>query len=397
MKSYKHILISGASISGPTLAYWLNKYGFKVTVVERSSQLRLGGQNIDIKGPARQIVKKMGIEDKIRQANTTESGLRYVDEKDETIAEFPKDDSLSMTQELEILRGDLVNILYQQTKDNVQYVFGKHITEIEQDDNQVRVVFSNGDTGIYDIVISSEGIGSKTRGLLLEEETKFNFLNLYTSYFTIERSQLDDTWAKWCNLPGGVVLLIRPDNHGTTRVAVNFKSEEMQFENISVSAQKQILIEKLKDKYIQSDRLIKGIENSNDFYFDRISQVHMETWSKGRVAITGDAAYCATPIAGKGTDLAMTGAYILAGELYKAADHREAFRSYEKIMRPYVEKCQKLPPGIPWLFYPDSETGVNIFNSTVAIAASKPVKFIREIFSDGKSAENDDFQLPEYN
>lgn len=394
--SYKNILVTGASIAGPTLAYWLQKYGFNVTVVERSPELRLGGQNIDVKGPAWQIASKMGIESKIREANTTETGLRYIDDKDNTVAEFPKDDSLSMTQELEILRGDLVKILYDETKDNVQYIFGKYITAIAQDDNIVTVTFSDGEKMAYDLVLAAEGIGSKTRELLLKEETEFKFLKLYTSYFTIERTDEDDTWARWCTLPEGVLFLMRPDNHGTTRVAVNFKSDEMQYEDLPENEQKQLLTEKLEGKCAQSGRLIKGIQNCRDWYFDRISQVVLKKWSNGRIAITGDAAYCATPIAGKGTDLAMSGAYVLAGELYKAQDHATAFEMYEKIMRPYAEKCQKLPPGIPWLFYPDSETGVDLFNGAVAIAGSKPVKAVVGLFSSDKKKPETDFELPEY-
>jgi 2-polyprenyl-6-methoxyphenol hydroxylase-like FAD-dependent oxidoreductase len=161
----KKILITGASIAGPTLAYWLNRYGFKVTVAERAPELRLGGQNIDVKGPAREIARKMGIEEFIREKNTTESGLRWINGENKTVAEFPKESSLSLTQELEILRGDLVQILYDHTKSDVEYRFNEYITKLTQTENDVYVNFSSGKAELFNLVIAAEGIGSNTRKL----------------------------------------------------------------------------------------------------------------------------------------------------------------------------------------------------------------------------------------
>ncbi|ULT25040.1 hypothetical protein KUH03_40310 [Sphingobacterium sp. E70] len=140
----KKILVSGASIAGPTLAYWLDRYGFEVTVIERAAALRLGGQNIDVKGPAKEIALKMGILEEIRAHNTTEIGLRFVNSDNHTIAEFPSDSSMSMTQELEILRGDLVKILYDLTAKRVEYIFGDHIIDLIESENEVKVDFASG-------------------------------------------------------------------------------------------------------------------------------------------------------------------------------------------------------------------------------------------------------------
>ena len=392
----KKVLITGASIAGPTLAYWLHKHGFEVTVVERAAALRLGGQNIDVKGPALEIARKMGLEEQIRAANTTEIGIRFVNTNNKLLAEFPKDSALSMTQDLEILRGDLVNILYEHTQKDVLYLFNDYITQVQESEHDITVTFNSGKTETYDLVISAEGIGSSTRKLVFGEETEFKFLGLYTAYLTIEKAPTDSRWARWCNARGGIVYMLRPDNYGSTRASVTFLGPEKDYKARSVAEQKQVLVERMRGTGWESDRLINEITRTQDLYFDKVSQVKSPRWSKGRVALIGDAAYCATPIAGKGTDLAMSGAYILAGELSIAESYQEAFDSYEKKMRPYVEKSQKLPPGVPRIVYPTSRLGLFILNNLFAVVGSSPVKWVTGLFGKGKKKEEVDIDLPDY-
>jgi len=392
----KTILVTGASIAGPTLAYWLNQYGFTVTIVERAPELRLGGQNIDVKGPAKIIAERMGIEKIIRKKNTTETGLRWVNTKNETQAEFPKESALSMTQELEILRGDLVKILYDHTKRDVEYRFNEYITKLNQSETCVNVTFSNGKTENFNLLIAAEGIGSYTRKLSFPKEPKFKYLGLYTAYITIKKANTDSSWARWCNAKNGIVFLIRPDNYGTTRASITFTAKEEEYKNLSFEEQKSALIERIQGSGWETERLIEEIKETKDLYFDRISQVKAAKWSEGRVAIVGDAAYCATPIAGKGTDLAMSGAYILAGELSVANTYQEAFKAYEEKMRPYVEKCQQLPPGIPGLVYAKSKIGVGILNGLVSIIGSKPGQKFIGLFTGKQKEAPQEIDLPTY-
>ena len=393
----KKILVTGASIAGPTLAYWLNRYGYKVTVAERAPELRLGGQNIDVKGPAQEIARMMEIEDIIRKKNTTEAGLRWVNTENKTVAEFPKESSLSMTQELEILRGDLVQILYDHTKNNVEYRFNEYINALAQTENSVEVTFSGGKTESFDLVLAAEGIGSNTRKLAFPEQPVFKYLGLYTAYLTIAKAPTDSSWARWCNAKGGIVYLIRPDNYGGTRASITFTAEENQYKGLSIEEQKLALIERIQGSGWESDRLVSEIKKTKDLYFDKISQIKVPKWSEGRIAILGDAAYCATPIAGKGTDMAMAGAYILAGELAKAKTYREGFDAYESKMRPYAEKCQKLPPGIPGLVYPQSNFGVGVLNGLVSLIGSKPAKWIIGLFGSHKKEAKQELTLTDYN
>lgn len=392
----KKILVTGASIAGPTLAYWLNHYGFNVTIAERAAELRLGGQNIDVKGPAREIAQKMKIEDIIRAKNTTESGMRWVDTENKTVAEFPKESALSMTQELEILRGDLVQILYDETKSNVEYRFNEHVTKLTQTEAHVNVTFSSGKTETFDLVIAAEGIGSNTRKLAFSNQPEFKYLGLYTAYVTIAKASTDSTWARWCNAENGIVFLMRPDNYGSTRASITFTAKDDEYKGLSFEEQKKALIKRIKGSGWESERLIEEIGKTKDLYFDKISQVKLPKWSEGRVAIVGDAAYCATPIAGKGTDLAMSGAYILAGELSIAETYQEAFEAYEIKMRPYVEECQKLPPGVPKLVYPQSKFGVGILNGIVSLVGSKPAKRFLSLFGKGQKAPKQEIALPDY-
>lgn len=392
----KKILVSGGSIAGPTLAYWLHKYGFDVTIVERSPELRLGGQNIDVKGPALEVIRKMGLEEQIRAANTTEIGIRFVNVENEVIGEFPVESPLSMTQELEILRGDLVQILYKHTKDNVKYIFGDYITALNQHTDNISVTFSSGKTEDFDLAISAEGIGSQTRKLAFGDEIKFKYLGIYTAYLTIKKTNTDSRWARWCNTAGGIVFVLRPDNYGKTRASVTFLSPEMGYEKLSDDEKKNILIEKIKNVGWEAERLVKEIQDSEDLYFERVSQVKAPKWSNGRVCLTGDAAYCATPIAGKGVDLSVSGAYILAGELFKTNDHKQAFQNYENRMRPYVESSQKLPPGVPRIVYPTSKVGVAILNGFFSFFGSKPVKNIMTVFSGKKKEPKQEIELPDY-
>ena len=394
----KKVLVSGASIAGPTLAFWLTKYGFDVTVIERSKSLRLGGQNLDIRGAGRAIARMMDIEKEILEANTGEIGLQFVNRDNKVEAAFPMGDGDSFTSEAEILRGDLVNILYNRTKDQVNYIFGKYIKTINQDDSSVKVTYSDGENGVFDLLIAADGVRSTTRQLLFGDEPKIKFVGLYNAWYTIPKKETDTKWARWYTAPGSRVLLIRPDNHGTMRTSFSFLSDHMGYQELPTGEQKQLLKEKLSGTGWEERRLMEEIEKNDDVYFDGISQIHAPRWFNGRSGMIGDAAYCPTPLTGMGTTLAMVGAYLLAGELSRHDKHEDAFLAYEKRMRPYVEDVQQLPPGVPWLAHPKTRFGVSLVNTIAGIMASRPVKTISKLFgSKEKDVTKDKIELPDFN
>lgn len=391
----KKVLISGASIAGPTLAFWLNKYGFDVTVVERSSALRLGGQNIDIRDAARKVAEKMGIAEEILAANTGELGIQFINNKNQACASFPASGADSFTSEMEIIRGDLVNILYNHTKNDVEYLFGKYITAIDEAEQDVTVTYSDGQQAKFDLIVASDGVRSKTRDLMFGNEAELKFIGLYNVYLTIPKTQKDTNWARWYNAPGSRVLMLRPDNEGTIRASFSFLSPDKSYQKLSRGEQKKFLTDKLAGAGWEAPRLSRAIEDSDDFYFDAVSQVIAPRWSKGRLAMIGDAAYCPTPISGMGTSLAIVGAYILAGELMQNQNHTKAFEKFEKKLRPYVKTVQSLPPGAPWIVHPKSSWGVKVLNTIAGIIASDFFQRIVKIFK-GKQVIKDDFSLPYY-
>jgi 2-polyprenyl-6-methoxyphenol hydroxylase-like FAD-dependent oxidoreductase len=393
----KKVLISGASIAGPTLAFWLDRFGFSTTIVERADSLRLGGQNVDIKGAAQKVVQLMGIEDEIIAADTGELGVRFVNKDNITKAELPKGESNLGTSELEILRGDLVKILYNHTKNNVEYIFGNQITELNEFKDGVKVTFKNGEIRDFDLVICADGIRSRTRYLIFGDEPIVRPVGLYISYFTIPKTASDSRWARWYNGTNSRVIVMRPDNEGTTRASFSFLSEPKGYEKLSTFEQKEILKQKFSDAGWEATRVLSALENNTDIYFDAISQVIAPRWSNGRCAMTGDAAFCPSPLTGMGVSLSVLGAYILAGELSKHSDHQQAFAEYEKVFRPYVTKIQKLPPGVPKLAHPKTKIGIVVLNTIINIISSKAIKKIGMIFTNKDKLSTDDtIELQDY-
>lgn len=192
MKVENRILICGASISGTAVAFWLEKYGYELVVIEKAREFRGGGQNVDIKGFGRDVIKMMGLEAEIESKKTGEKGIRYVDERGKVLASFPKGAIGGLTSSFEILRGDLAEILYHKTISKCEYRFGIHIKFISENEQGITVTFSDGSVEDFALIICAEGIGSTTRSLVMPELTHFNYLGAYMSFFTIPKEKEDD-------------------------------------------------------------------------------------------------------------------------------------------------------------------------------------------------------------
>jgi 2-polyprenyl-6-methoxyphenol hydroxylase-like FAD-dependent oxidoreductase len=391
----QRVLISGASIAGPTLAFWLHRYGWETTVIERAPELRQGGQNIDVRGAGREVARRMDLEETIRSAHTGELGTRFVGRDGGTVAEFraTKSQTDGATAELEILRGDLARLLVEATTDDTEYIFGDHITGLNDTGEQVVVTFAPGREREFDLVIAADGIGSSTRNLVFGNEAVIHPLGLYTGWFTIPRTADDDDWWRWYNAAGGRTVTLRPDNHGTMRAALSFMSKERNYERQEPDEQIELLTRIFDGAGWQTDRLLTEMPGAADFYFEGVAQVYMDRWSEGRIGVVGDAAYCASPVSGMGTSLALTGAYVLAGELAGHEHHEDAFREYERLMRPYVEQAQHLPPGVPGVANPRTRVGVAAFRTVLRLAALPAVsRLTAGIFS----PPADKIDLPDY-
>jgi 2-polyprenyl-6-methoxyphenol hydroxylase-like FAD-dependent oxidoreductase len=190
------------------------------------------------------------------------------------------------------------------------------------------------------------------------------------AYFTIARDDTDTDWWRWYAAGEGRTISLRPDRHGTTRAMLSFLSLSPAPALMGPAAQQELLRAEFTGAGWQSERVLDGMERAADFYFEATSQVRVPSFANGRIGLVGDAAWCASPISGMGTTLALLGGYVLAGELARRDDHREAFAAYEATMRPYVRTAQKLPPGAPRLAHPRTRRAVRLFNTAARLAAT---------------------------
>jgi 2-polyprenyl-6-methoxyphenol hydroxylase-like FAD-dependent oxidoreductase len=380
------ILISGAGVAGPVLAFFLARAGARVTIVEKAPALRTGGQNVDIRGVGLKVLRRMGVEADVLRRTTKEEGVAFVDALDRKRAMFPVDPSgknLSMTAEIEIMRGDLGRIFYDATRNDVEYTFGNSIENMVEKDEKVHVSFRNGSRQEYDFVFAADGLGSPTRGLIFGEDKQksaIKSLGQYVAWFTITRHKSDGMWARWYNAPGRRMILLRPDTKSEasqqiTRASlwICSNSAKLQgYSKLTIAEQKALMHEIFHDAGWEAPRVLADMDTADDFYLSEVAQVKMEetSWSNGRMAVLGDAGYCPSPISGMGTTVAIVGAYILAGEIARnPKDPKAAFASYEQLMRPFVTKAQKLIPGAPQLINPETAWGIWFMNSILGLVS----------------------------
>jgi 2-polyprenyl-6-methoxyphenol hydroxylase-like FAD-dependent oxidoreductase len=379
----RRALITGAGIAGPALAHWLGRYGWETVVVERATGVRAGGQNIDVRGAGREVTRRMGLEQAVHDATTGEVGTRFVTADGVTVAEFPAGTSQSggTTAEVEILREDLANLLVARTRDRTDYVFDDRVVGVRDEGGHVRVALERGAEREVDVVVAADGLHSSTRSLVFGPTATVTPLGLQMAWLTIDRIDTDDQWWRWFNAPGGRVVTLRPDNVGTTRAALSFRDAPAGAEHLPREQQRQLLVDVFAGAGWQAERVLDGVRHSPDFYLEAVAQVHVRQWSRGRVALLGDAAFAPSPVSGMGTSLALVGAYVLAGELASHVHHVDAFRGYERIMRPYVEQAQKLPPGVPWIAHPRTGAGIAALRTALRLASSRVVRRAGDLYS----------------
>jgi len=344
----KTILISGASVAGPALAFWLSRYGFKPTIVERSPAIRQGGYAIDFRGVAMEVLEKMDIVKEIKKHETRAGKITIVNKHNRKLASMP--DGFT-SGELEILRGDLANVFYEATKENTEYIFDNSISNMQQTANGVEVAFNNGESRKFDLVIGADGLHSNVRALAFGDEQKFHHhLGIYFAVFTTSNfMDLKDMAGHYYGTLGKRTGMFSVRKDTKAQASFYFASPKFDYNYRDINAQKQIIREKFAGEQWQIPQMLQHMDDATDFYFDSVSQVRMDRWSNDRIALLGDAGYCASPMSGMGTSMAVTGAYILAGELKESdGDYSIAFARYEEKMRPFVTAAQKMAEGAEW-------------------------------------------------
>ncbi|MFI7638300.1 FAD-dependent monooxygenase [Nonomuraea sp. NPDC049400] len=339
------ILISGASVAGPVLAYWLNRHGFSPTVVERAPTLRkTGGHAVDLFRPSLQIIERMGLRRQVLDSEVGTERVTFLMGGAKPIR-LDHHSALGVTTDahIEIMRDDLSEILYQATRDDVEYVFGDSITSIDEGRDEVRVAFERGSLRSFDLVIGADGLHSNVRGMAFGEEGRFaRHLGAYVAVATVPDYLGLSAEMITLAVPGRMLALYSPRHLGEARVIFMFRSPgRLDYHYRDAARQKELLREHYAGIGWEAPRLLAELDHAPAFYFDEITQLRMDTWSRGRVSLVGDAAYCPGPAVGASTSMAVIGAYVLAGELAAAGgDHTAAFPAYEREMADYVEKAR---------------------------------------------------------
>lgn len=393
-----HALITGASIAGLSAAWWLRRIGWDVTVVERAPAFRDGGQNVDVRGIAREVLDRMALTDAIRAKNTTETGTVIVDARDKVIAELPSDGPDGATAELEVLRGDFARAILESLPEGVRFVYGDAVAEVDESrEDRVSIVTESGERLDASLLIVAEGVRSRTRDLLFAtSEVDADPLGITMAFGTIPRTADDDDRWRWYNAVGGRQVHLRPDPYGTTRAILSYAGDDGLAQRGRDDALR-VLRERYADAGWQAPRVLDGFDSSDDVYIDELTQIRMPGWHRGRVCVIGDAAWCVTPMGGGGSSLALTGGYVLAAFLSQVdgpVDRDrldEALSSFDGWMRPLVDQIQGIPRGMLRLAYPHTRLGLAARGVLMKAMTAPPLSHLTARF--GQVADTDQ-ELP---
>jgi 2-polyprenyl-6-methoxyphenol hydroxylase-like FAD-dependent oxidoreductase len=382
-------LISGASVAGPVLAYWLSRFGFHVTVVERTERLRFGtgGHAVDLFGPALQIIEWMRVLRQVDDAGThTEiislirEGHRPVDVPAELMSEGVS------ARHVEIMRGELAKIVYDAGRDSIDYVFGNSIRSLEQTDRGVDVSFRHGSRQTFDLVIGADGLHSIIRRLAFGEEHRFlHFLGGYLAVFTVPNYLHLHQHMLGSGEVGRTAAIYPVRDTGEARVLFLWRTPvQHDYDRRDLAAQRRLIRNLYDGMGWEVPRLLAELEHADDLYLDSISTIVMDSWTRGRVSLVGDAGYSPGAAVGGGTSLAVVGAYVLASELAAASgDHVRGLAAYEQAMRPAVQQSQRIGPAVMKMLIPRSRVQLWARAQAIRLLPRLPAPVRRRLTSYG--------------
>jgi 2-polyprenyl-6-methoxyphenol hydroxylase-like FAD-dependent oxidoreductase len=340
------VLISGASIAGPALAFWLGRYGYGVTVVEKAAALRGGGYPIDIRGTALEVARRMGVLPRLQEAHIDSRELTFLNPDGSLITSVRPAAVAggSEDRDVEVRRGDLAETLYEVVRDDTEFLFDDSIAALDDHEGGVDVTFRGGAERTFDLVVGADGLHSHTRGLVFGPEEQFHrYLGYCFAGFTLPNDfGLSHEGVLW-NTPGRAAALYAVGDGDELFGFLNFTRAEPPFDAFrNPDAQRDLVAAVFAGDQWEIPRLVAGMYAADDLFFDIVSQIRMPRWHAGRVALVGDAAYAPSFLTGQGSSLALVGAYMLAGELATGPDHTAAFTAYEQNTRKFVEMNQAL-------------------------------------------------------
>ncbi|WP_052866701.1 FAD-dependent monooxygenase [Streptomyces niger] len=341
------VLVSGAGIAGLATAYWLRRRGFAPTVVERAPGIRPGGQAIDVRGVALDVLDRMDVLGEARRLRTRMRGMSMLDSAGEELwrsTEKTFSSGRLDSADIELLRDDLTALLHERTGRGVEYLYGDSIAALHEEPDGVRVAFDSGRSRTFDLVVGADGLRSTVRRLAFAPEAEcLRHLDAYVAVFSTDNFLGLEDWQVWLQDDGATYCVYPARGNGELRATLGFRSGPLAYDHRDIEGQKALLQKSLEHLGWETPKLLAAMWRAPDFYFDAMAQVHLDRWTTGRVALVGDAGYCPSPLSGQGTGLALVGAYVLADELGRAdTGHAAAFERYEARMRPFVARNQAL-------------------------------------------------------
>ena len=370
------VLISGAGIAGPTLAYWLAHYGFTPTIIETAPRLRTGGYVIDFWGAGYDIAERMGLLPEINRKGYLVREIRVVGRAGQRLAGFRSDAFSRMTQGrfVSIPRGDLAASIFAKIEGNVETIFGDSLDRIEQSGKGVEVTFQSGGTRQFDLVIGADGLHSRVRQLVYGEQGRFEkYLGYKVAALEVKgyRPRDELVYVMYTQVGQQVVRFAMRDDR--TMFLFTFADKNITGVD-TVESQRAVLRERFGASGWECPEILQALDSCKDLYFDRVSQIQMEprrgSWTRGRVTLVGDAASCVSLLAGQGSALAMVGAYILAGELHRTrGDYAAAFGRYQDLFGPFVLNKQKSAIRFAGTFAPKSSFALFLRNQIFKLMA----------------------------
>ena len=393
--SSRSVLISGAGIAGPTRAFWLKKAGFEPTVVEHAPVLRKGGYVIDFWGVGYDIAERMGLSGEINRFGYQMREMRIVDSQGQRITGFGTRVFRELTggRFVTLGRADLSRLLFEKIKDTTEVIFGDEIVELQEGADGVWIKFKHASRRKFDLIVGADGLHSKVRGLVFGQQARFEKqLGYLVAGFEARgyRPRDEEVYVIYSQ-PGRMIARFALQDERTLFLFVF--ADTGRFSPIADQrAQKAVLRERFSDGTWECARILHELDHTHELYFDRVSQIKMDRWSRGRVALVGDAAFCVSLMAGQGSALAMTAAYVLAGELAKAnGDHDRAFGKYEEVLQSFIGAKQIGAERFAAAFAPKTRWGVFFRNQvirTLRIPGLGRLAFGRDI--------TDTLALPDY-
>ena len=378
----RRVLIVGAGIGGDALAVLLGRAGWEVVVGEIAPALRAGGQTVDLRGPSAEVLDRMGLLEECRRHLVPQRGIAWVDAHGRRLAAMGVEafGGQGFISRDELLRTDLAQVLHAATPPLVEHWFSETAERLEPTAGGVQVDFRRHASQTFDLVVGADGTHSRVRALVFgPEEQLTRRLGLGHAWFTLQEQASTpglDGWALVHNAPGSLVVSARPGHPGQQEVGLSFPTDRLP-DRRDRAGQEELLRRTFAGVGWRTSELLAALPVAQDFALDTYDQIHTDRWHDGRVVLLGDSAWCASPLSGLGTALALVGAHVLA-ELLVAGDAagtpcEETLSRYEQVLRPRTDAAQKLLPGRVRSYAPRTTLGIRAAAAVYGLVQTRPV------------------------